>query len=92
MNEWIPVKGKDAGPEYPLWINPIAVVSARYWDDPAGRVLTLELLNGRSVQLREREALDHVGRLIGGGPAPEPDPEPVVVRCEGRRVGRARAA
>ena len=83
---WIPVDGRDAGPEYPRWINPTAVVSASFWTDPTNlRVVTLELTTGAKVELRERKALDLVGRLTRGH-APEPAPvEPERVGC-GRRA------
>ena len=84
MEPWIPVDGRDAGPAYPSWINPAVVVSASFWTDPANlRVVTLELTTGAKVELRERKALDLVGRLTRGQAA-EPVVEPERVGC-GRR-------
>ena len=64
---WVPVDGRDAAPNYPSYLNPGLIVSASFWTDQAQqRTVTLELVGGRKVELREPEALDAVGRLTKG--------------------------
>lgn len=71
------MKGRDAGPKYPSWLNPAVVATACWWTDQANeRVLTLELLNGTQVELREQEAHHVVAELTRGGDLEAPAAEP----------------
>jgi len=85
-NPWIPRTGRDAGPRCPSWINPGGVVEVTFWtDDSQRRVATVQLVDGRTVELREPEAISAVGTVTRGDPDPEPEPMPIAARACARR-------
>lgn len=77
---WIPVAGKDAGPNFPKYLNPDLIQDVTFWTDPSQqRVATVARLGGTKIDLREREAIDALGALTRGG-EPAPTPAPVCSR------------
>jgi len=85
-NPWIPITGKDAGPHFTSHLNPAHITEATFWTDPTQkRVVTLQLTDGRKVDLREPEAITAVGTITRGTPDPDPEPMPIAARACARR-------
>jgi hypothetical protein len=64
---WIPVDGRDAAPAFGYHVNPAHIITACFWTDQAQqRVATIELTDGRKIDLRERVAIDAVGQVTRG--------------------------
>jgi hypothetical protein len=86
---WIPVDGRDAVNAFPSFVNPDHVTTATFWtDSDQRRTVTIRLVTGEQLDLREPRAINAVGRLTSGtdAPEPEPDPEPLPIAATcGRR-------